>query len=238
MDRQQPVTPELEAEMRNLEAINRQFGSHRLLRKFLERWLNAGRCYRVLDLCTGAGDLPRVMVDWARPREIVLRIDALDASEASLEIARKGSGGYPEIRYVRSDALKFESKDTYDLVVCSLALHHFAEEQAVEVLRRCRDLSHRYVLVSDLERSLLTLTGVNLMTTFLYTEPVTRSDGMMSARRAFSFLEFRALAMSAGWQDFGHARFLFCRQALWLDMRDLGDIPIADSGGAALPCPT
>ena len=238
MDRQQPVTPELEAEMRNLEAINRQFGSHRLMRRFLERWLNPGRCYRVVDLCSGAGDLPRVMVDWARAREIMLRIDAVDASEASLEIARKASGDYPEISYVRSDVLKFESKDTYDLVVCSLALHHFSDEQAVAVLRKCRDLSHRYVLVSDLERSLLTLTGVNLLTTFCYTEAETRRDGMTSVRRAFSYREFRALAVAADWQDFGHSRFFLCRQAVWLDMREVGDIPIADSDGAALPCPT
>lgn len=239
MDRPQPVTPELEAEMRNLEAINRQFGSHRLMRKFLEMWLNPGRCYRVLDLCSGAGDLPRIMVDWARPREIMLRIDAVDASEASIEIARQASVDYPEIRYVRGDVLKFESKDTYDLVVCSLALHHFAEDEAVALLRRCRDLSHRYVLVSDLERSVFTLAGVNLLTTFLYRETATRTDGMLSARRAFSFREFRALAISAGWQDFGHARFMLCRQALWLDLRELGDIPIADSGAAeVLPCPT
>jgi hypothetical protein len=38
----------------------------------------------------------------------------------------------------------------------------------------------------------------------------------------------------AGWSDFGHARFLFCRQAVWLDARTGGDIPLAD----ALPCPT
>jgi SAM-dependent methyltransferase len=239
MDRPQPVTPELEAEMRNLAAINRQFGSYRLARKFLELWLNPGRCYRMLDLCTGAGDLPRIMIDWARTRDITLRIDAVDASEASLEIARRASGDYPEIRYLRGDVLKFETKETYDLVLCSLALHHFAEEQAANLLRRCRDLSHRFVLVADLERSLLTLAGVNLLTAFCYRERATRLDGMMSARRAFSFQEFRALAITAGWQDFGHARFLFCRQALWLDLRELGDIPIADTGVAeGLPCPT
>ena len=238
MDRPQPVTPELEAEMRNLASINRHFGSHRLLRKFLELWFNPGRCYRVLDLCTGAGDLPRVMVDWARAREITLRIDAVDASEASLEIARRASGDYPEIQYLRGDALKFETKEAYDLVHCSLALHHFTEDQAVQVLRRCRDLSHRCVLVSDLERSLFTLAGVHLLTTLCYPESVTHSDGVTSARRAFSFREFRALAAAAGWQDFGHARFLFCRQALWLDLRELGDIPIADTGvEEGLPCP-
>jgi SAM-dependent methyltransferase len=239
MDRPQPVTPELEAEMRNLASINRRCGSHRLVRKFLELWLNAGRCYRVLDLCTGAGDLPRIMVDWARARDITLRIDAVDASDASLEIARRASGEYPEIRYLRGDALKFETKETYDLVICSLALHHFTEEQAVVILRRCRDLSHRFVLVADLERSLLTLAGVYLLTALFYREPVTRNDGMMSARRAFSFREFRALAVAARWQDFGHARFLICRQALWLDLREVGDIPIADAGVAeGLPCPT
>jgi hypothetical protein len=87
MDRPQPVSAELEADLLNLVSLNRYFGSHRLVRKFLELWLNPGRCYRVLDLCTGSGDLPRIMVDWARAREIILRIDAVDASEASLEIA-------------------------------------------------------------------------------------------------------------------------------------------------------
>ncbi len=239
MDRPQPVTPELQAEMRNLAAINRHFGSHRLIRQFLALWLNRGRCYRVLDLCTGSGDVPRMMIDWARAHDVVLHIDAVDANEASLEIAREASGDYPEIRYLRADALRFETKDTYDLVLCTLALHHFGEDEATALLRRCRDLTHRFVLVSDLERSLLTLAGAHLLTTFCYREPMTRTDGIASARGAFSFQEFRALAEAAGWPDFGHARFLLCRQALWLDLRELGDIPIADTAVAeGLPCPT
>jgi SAM-dependent methyltransferase len=239
MDRPQPVTPELEAEMRNLASINRHFGSHRLVRRFLALWLNPGRCYRVLDLCTGAGDIPRAMVDWARARGITLRIDAVDASKASLEIARAASGDYPEICYLAGNALKFEAGETYDLVVCTLALHHFGEGEATALLRRCRDLSQRFVLVSDLERSLLTLAAVHALTTFCYRAPMTRSDGVTSAHRAFSFREFRALAVAAGWQDFGHARFLPCRQALWLDFREPGDIPIVDAAVVeGLPCPT
>lgn len=238
MDRPQAVTPELEAEMRNLESINRIFGSHRLIRKFLDLWLHPGRSYRVLDLCTGGGDVPRVMIDWARMRDISLRIDAVDASEALISIARGASEGYPEIRFHRGDVLKFESAETYDLVVCSLALHHFSEEEATHLLRRCRHFSHRFVLVSDLERSKLTLTGVQLLTTFCYRGEMTRADGITSAYRAFSFPEFRALAEAAGWQDFGHSRFLLCRQALWLDFRTGGDIPLADAVSDGLPCPT
>ena len=239
MDRPQPVTPELEAAMRDLASINGYFGSHRLVRQFLALWLNPGRCYRVLDLCTASGDIPRAMVDWARARDIALRIDAVDANEASLEIARGASRDYPEIHYLRGDALKFETKETYDLVLCTLALHHFGEDEAAVLLRRCRDLSHRFVLVSDLERSLLTLAGIYLLTTFLYRAPMARSDGITSAHRAFSYRDFRALAVAAGWQNFGHARFLLCRQALWLDLHELGDIPVVDSTVAdGLPCPT
>ena len=234
MDRPQPVTPELEADLRNLASINRWFGSRRLLRKFLAAWLGAQRTYRVLDLATGSGDLPRVMAGWARRRGVVLKIDAVDANEATLEIARRASRDFPEITFLHDDVLTFAPAETYDLVCCSLALHHFSEDDAIRLLRRCRELSHRFVLVADLERRRTTLLGIRALTTFLYRAPMTRADALASAHRAFSYREMHALADAAGWTDFGHARFLFGRQAVWLDTQTAGDIPLAD----ALPCPT
>ena len=210
MDRPQPVTPELEACLRNLVSLNRHFGSHRLVRKFLEQWLAPDRCYRVLDLCTGMGDIPRLMVDWARAAGVTLRIEAIDASESTLELARRGGEAFPEIQFLRGNALTFETRETYDLVTCSLALHHFSDDDAVVLLRRCRDLSHRFVLVSDLERSLAGALGVRLLTTLFYRVPMTQADAKTSMQRAFSFAELRALAEAAGWENFGHRRFLFC----------------------------
>ncbi|HSI13008.1 MAG TPA: methyltransferase domain-containing protein [Chthoniobacter sp.] len=238
MDRPQPVTPELEAYMRNLVSLNRYFGSHRLIRKFLAQWLMPGRTYRVLDLCTGVGDVPRLMVDCARSMGVTLQIDAVDFHESTLELARRGSEAYPEIQFVRGDVLKWETKETFDLVTCSLALHHFSDEDAVTLLRRCRDLSHRFVLVSDLERTLSAAIGVRLVTSLLYTLPMTQADANVSVQRAFTFAEMRALAEAAGWENFGHMRFLFCRQAIWLDERTAGDIPEVSAVSEVLPCPT
>jgi len=234
MDRPQPVSAELETDLRNLASLNRWFGAHRLLRTFLQPWLGEKRSYRVLDLATGGGDLPRFMVQWARARGINLQIDAVDANPSTLEIARRWSADFPEITYLRGNALTFESQHTYDLVTCSLALHHFSADDAVLLLRRCRALSHRFVLATDLERRRLALLGVHLLTTFIYRAPMTRADALTSIHRAFSYLEMHRLADAAGWPDFGHARFLFGRQALWLDTKTGGDIPLAD----ALPCPT
>jgi ubiquinone/menaquinone biosynthesis C-methylase UbiE len=217
MDRPQPVSPELEKDLENLVSLNRRFGSHRLLLNFARRWLRPGRRYRVLDLATGAGDLPRALVSWARAREIDVSVDAVDFQPATLTIAAAASSSFPEINWIEGDIRTFSAVDPYDLVTCSLALHHFSEEDAVRILRNGAELSKRWMLVSDLERSAFTSVAVWLLTQFFYTEPMTRCDARMSAQRAFSFKEMKGLAESAGLTGAGHGRFLFARQALWLD---------------------
>ena len=230
MDRPQPVSDDLDRDLVNLESLNRWFGSHRLLRRFLRRWWRAGESYRALDICTGAGDLPRVMVDYARANGITLRVTALDMNPATLELARRRAAGYHEINFVEGDALTYRD-GAFDFVHCSLALHHFSERDATAILRRSLDLASRWMLFADLERSPLTTLGVWILTGTLYRHPMTRHDGRLSAKRAFSFAELRSLAESAGWDGFGHARFLFCRQALWLDQdRDPGEVLVPVEG--------
>ena len=216
MDGPQPVTAELEKTLRELEQMNRQFGGHRYVRRFLQKRLSRGYTYRVLDVGTGGGDFPRIMVDWARANGISLVVDAIDSNPAIVELARKFSEGYPEIHFIAEDALGFMSDRFYDLVHCSLSMHHFGTAEAVEVLKHCRELSRHTVLITDLERSLPTRLGVYVLNRLLGHQPMVIRDGDTSARRAFSYREFRMLAKGAEWPEFGHERFLFCRQALWL----------------------
>ena len=221
MDRPQPVSRELEVDLDNLIRINRHFGSHRLIRSFLRRWLKPGNSYRILDLCTASGDIPRVMADWALGHGVKLEIEAVDFQPSTLEIARRWSLKYPEIRFREGDAREVAGEPgTYDFVFCSLALHHFSEDDAVRVLRRCRELARRAVLVADLERGPLAAAGVWLMTAVLYREPMTRDDARASVRRAFSYRELRVLADRAGWPDCQQARFPIARQAIWQEFED------------------
>jgi 2-polyprenyl-3-methyl-5-hydroxy-6-metoxy-1,4-benzoquinol methylase len=217
MDRPQPVTPELASDLRNLRKLNRYFGSYRLIEHFLRRWIQPRSRMRILDLATGSGDIPRLIVDYARSAGATVTVDAVDQQPSTLEIARSLSRDYPEIEFIEGDVLSFGESGGYDVVFCSLALHHFEEAAAVELLRRCRDLSRQYVLVSDLRRGLLATIGVYLLTAVIFREPMTRTDARLSAARAFSFPEFRSLAERAGWKNFGHARFAFARQAIWLE---------------------
>jgi 2-polyprenyl-3-methyl-5-hydroxy-6-metoxy-1,4-benzoquinol methylase len=226
MDRPQPVSAELERDLERLRQLNRWFGSHRLVLSFMRRWIKSaadssgGEPHtrtRIVDLATGSGDIPRLIVNYARGIRAQVEIDALDRQPATLEIAQKLSSGYPEIHYREANILEWNSVETYDLALCTLALHHFNDEDAVNVLRQCRQLSRRFVLVSDLRRGFLLRAGVYLLTASIFREPMTRYDARLSAARAFSFSEMRNLALRAGWKDFGHKKFRFARQALWLE---------------------
>jgi 2-polyprenyl-3-methyl-5-hydroxy-6-metoxy-1,4-benzoquinol methylase len=217
MDRPQPVPAELERDLQRLRQLNRWFGSYGLVLHFIRRWLRLGDELRVVDLATGSGDIPRLIVDYARKISAKVKIDALDRQPATLEVAKRLSADYPEISYREANILEWNSVESYDITLCTLALHHFSNEDAVRLLRRCCRVSKRFVLVSDLRRSFSLVAGVYVLTALIFREPMTRYDARLSAIRAFSFSEMRDLALRAGWENFGHKKFRFARQAIWLE---------------------
>ena len=217
MDRPQPVTPALERDLANLRAFNRRFGGHALVRHFVKRWLKPNTEARVLDLATGSGDVPRLIASFARQRNVRVAIDAIDQQGATIEIARSLSGEFSEVQFHCSDLFEWNPPEKYDIVLCSLALHHFSEHDAVRVLQRCAELSRGAVLVADLRRARWLSWAIFLVTATIHREPMTKVDARLSAARAFSFPEMRRLAEEAGWKNFGHKRFAVGRQAIWME---------------------
>lgn len=217
MDREQPLSAELERDLERIRQLNRWFGSYHLVLGFIRGWIRPADKLRVVDLATGSGDIPRVIVDYARKIRAEVEIDALDRQPATLQVARRLSANYPEISYREANILEWNSVEPYDITLCTLALHHFSNEDAVRLLRGCRKISKRFVLVSDLRRSFSLIGGIYLLTTLVFREPMTRYDARLSALRAFSFSEMQDLARRAGWENFGHKRFRLARQAIWLE---------------------
>jgi 2-polyprenyl-3-methyl-5-hydroxy-6-metoxy-1,4-benzoquinol methylase len=217
MDQDQPPSAELERDLERIRQLNRWFGSYRLVLSFIRHWIRPAEKLRVVDLATGSGDIPRLIVDYARKISATVEIDAVDHQPATLEIARRLSADYPEISYREANVLEWNSVEAYDIALCTLALHHFSNDDAVRLLRRSCQLSRRFVLVSDLRRSFSLIAGVYLLTALIFREPMTRHDARLSTIRAFSFSEMGDLAVRAGWKNFGHKKFRFGRQAIWLD---------------------
>ncbi|MGI8821137.1 MAG: methyltransferase domain-containing protein [Chthoniobacterales bacterium] len=217
MDRPDAAPAELEAALQSLRGLNRYFGSYRIVSHFLQRWMKRGDRLRVLDLATGSADIPRLVADHARRVGAAVEIVAVDFQPTTVEMAERASVAYPEISCVCADVLTFTTEEPFDIVICSLALHHFSDEDAVTLLRRAREVSRRYVLVSDLRRGPLVRIGVYFLTALIFRDRMTREDGRTSAARAFSFRELRELATRADWRSFGAGKFRFARHAIWLE---------------------
>lgn len=221
MDRPSPLNEEWRQDLANLRSLNRHFGAYRIVRWFLGRRLRALQSCRILDLATGSADIPREIVAMARKAGVRVEIDAVDRHPATLEDAAALCAGIPEIRLREGDIREVAGGGAfdwmgggYDFVLCSLALHHFAPDDAVEILRGMRRLAGRAALAADLVRSPAAVAGIYFITATVYRDPMTVADGRASALAAFSRAEFEGLARAAEWGDWHYRRFLYGRQAM------------------------
>ncbi len=219
MDRPGELTNTWRRDLANLRSLNRWFGAHRIIRWYFRGKLKRGGHVRVLDLATGSGDLPRLVMELGNAAGCRVEIDAVDRHPATLGAAREWCAGVGGIRFIEADAREFEADQPYDHVLCSLALHHFSEGDAVTVLRRAMASAgpEGGVLVADLARSWSGLAGIYFITSTVFRDSMTVTDARMSAQAAFSMREMAELARRAGWgEGFGRRGFRWGRQAIWL----------------------
>src|SRR5205085_11838695 len=153
MDRPQPVTRELERDLANLRSFNRWFGGHGLVRRVVRRCLKSNDKARILDVATGSGDIPRLIADHARRQDVSVQIDAIDQQESTIEIARRLSAAYPEIDFSCANLFEWDPPEGYDIVFCSLTLHHFTTDDPMRALQKIRQRSRARGLLADLRRA-------------------------------------------------------------------------------------
>lgn len=196
---------ELAANLRDIQRVNRFFGGTRTVLRYLPALaanVPADRPLTVLDLATGAADIPRAVVAWGRRRGRDVRVTASDCSDDILGVAADQIDGYPEIALARGDARAVPFPDaSFDIVLCSLALHHFAPSDAVAVLREMERLAAHGFILNDLVRSRRGYLATWLASRLTTRNRLTRHDAPLSIRRAYTPIELRALLAEAGIQD-------------------------------------
>lgn len=156
---------------------------------------------RVLDIASGGGDVPFGVWKLAQKRGLDLRILGLDVSDTACKYATdqcRRAGG--SIVFDRCDVLCESIPDGFDVVMCSLFLHHLTASQASDLLRKMADAG-RLMLANDLRRSPTGYILAQLACCMLTTSPVVRHDGPQSVANAYTVNEMRALCVAAGLAD-------------------------------------
>jgi SAM-dependent methyltransferase len=181
------------ANLREMWRINRWLGGLAALTRHLYPRLAAARGGTVLDVGAGAGHVPAAMAAWAARQKLPVRFTALDRSPRHL------AGAGPTLGRVCADAARLPlAPASVDFVISSLFLHHLPPAEVVAVLAAAASAARRGVLMSDLVRGRAPLAAFRLIQPVFARHPLTRHDGALSIRRAYTPAELRELAARAG----------------------------------------
>jgi ubiquinone/menaquinone biosynthesis C-methylase UbiE len=196
---------ELRANLRDIRRVNRLGGGTAAVLRALPPLLDGVPCDRevvILDLATGSGDIPLAIGRWAAKEGRRLRVIASDVSEEVLAIAGERGPGEPRIALERFDARSVPLPDcAVDVVVCSLALHHFEPPDAIAVLREMGRLARRGFIVNDLVRGRVGYVVALVTSRLLTRNRLTRHDAPLSVLRAYTPAELVDLLRQAGIDD-------------------------------------
>jgi 2-polyprenyl-3-methyl-5-hydroxy-6-metoxy-1,4-benzoquinol methylase len=191
MDRPDSSARLLGNTLRQFHWINRTLTPcHRLLRRHVLRRMRTDRrrAWTMLDIGSGACDLPLWLVDRCRREGIDLTITCIDHDPRVVEFARRCVVDHPEITLTHGDALALAeiSPGSWDFIFSNHFLHHLSTPQIGDCLRQVVGACRVQCIMSDLVRSRLSYwlytaaAGAFLRDSFAY------DDGRLSIRKSLT----------------------------------------------------
>ncbi len=150
----------------------------------------------VIDIGTGAGDLPTALVKRATREGLPLRVMGADVHAGVLDYARLHGSATDWLR-LEATHLPLASQ-SIDVAVCTVMAHHLEPERLLSFIAEMQRVSRIGFILMDLERSRLAWIALWLLTRLTSRNPLTRHDGPLSIERAYKRTEILDLAASAG----------------------------------------
>lgn len=171
----------------------------------------------ILDLCTGSADISMYIIDWARKNNKTIKIEAIDIDKNIIEVAKDVTQNYPEITPRVLDAFDLPyQKESFHIIICSQAFHHFSDQDCIKVLKIIYDLCSEAIIINDLRRAWLNYFGAYLISRVFNMDYMSKNDAPLSVLRSFTKEELIELANKAGIKNincysyFTHSLQLVC----------------------------
>lgn len=189
---------DLERALVELRWINRFLGGERATLNAFGQLGLKGKV-EVLDVGTGAADIPMALVKWGRSIGVQIRVVAVDFNPAVCAWAARHTAPFPEIEVRQGDAFALPfAPGSFDYVHSALFLHHFPQPAAARLLQLLFGLCRRGLVINDLHRHPLSFYPVKGGTALLSRSRMVQHDGPLSVLRGFVRGEVEELARQSG----------------------------------------
>jgi ubiquinone/menaquinone biosynthesis C-methylase UbiE len=200
----------LEGNLRDLARANRWLGGASLSWRALSSvigQLPVNHTVSVLDIGTGAADIPRSLTTHARAQARRLAVKAIDIRPEIVAAAAHRLDGEPDVQLALARAADSidEPDSSFDVVHSSMVLHHLDMPEARRLLGEMARVARRAVIVNDLDRARRWWLAAWLLSRIASGNRYTRHDAPLSVQRAYRPNEIAALAAHAGLRE--RARF-------------------------------
>ncbi len=171
-----------------LGRINKWLGGNRISIKGIDALLKGRpktQTYTIVDLGCGHGDILRLVADFGRKNGYNFKLIGIDANQDTVDYANELSASYPELSFKNEDIFseKFQEKEC-DIVLATLFLHHFKEEEILRLLSNLSDKASIGIVVNDLHRSEIAY-GLFKLLGMVISNYMIKQDGLTSILRAF-----------------------------------------------------
>ena len=193
LDTDSGTPAEVEGSLRDLQSFNQRLGGVSTTRDLIHSVSRqTGKTnFSLLEIAAGTGFVPiQAGRDLTKER---LNLDVTLLDRAPTHLPRNGNA-----HKVAADASNIPFSDlAFDLVSCTLFLHHLAPEEVVKFARESLRVSRVAVLVNDLVRHPLHL-ALAYAGVPIYRSRITRNDAPASVKQAYTIEEMSRFFRSAG----------------------------------------
>lgn len=148
----------------------------------------------IVDLGCGNGDMLRIVHDYLTKNNFIFKLIGIDANSSTIDYATQLSKGYPKITYLQQDILSKGFKTLkYDVVLATLFIHHFKEDQIIELLDQQLKTANMAIIINDLHRHWLAYYLFKGLSLFIK-NPMVKQDGLISILRGFKRKELKRMS--------------------------------------------
>ena len=195
---------ELRDALDKIARINQFLGGNQLTLQGVQQLIGSkNKKLTIVDVGCGNGDMLRTLANFGSKNKLEFNLIGIDANAFTINHAINLSKEYSNINYQCIDIFEEKFKELkYDLVLCTLTLHHFKTDQINYLLQLFSKQSTIGIVINDLHRTTISYRLFQLVCFVFRLNRMSKDDGLISILRGFKKEELVTFSKKNNLQNF------------------------------------
>lgn len=197
---------ELQDALDKIASINQLLGGNKLTLhgiKTLLKKTDSQQTIVIADIGCGNGDMLRMLANYGKKNDLNFKLIGVDANEFTINYAKTLSTKYANIEYVCVDIFSEDfTAIKYDIVLCTLTLHHFTNDEILNIITIFNNNAAIGIVINDLHRSKLAYRLFKMIGIIFNLNRMSREDGLISILRGFKKNELESFSKKLNFKNY------------------------------------